>query len=163
MNEEDRVSEAAEMPPEAPQPAESSAQIADAAAAVRAEMERAAAEAAAGMAAQIARLEAELQAARALSARRETEIRCVRFLRERALDEDLAPFLLAEGECEVPDEVLIRRTEALAGAVEAAAVRTLQARAGGMQPQGGDAAPLSAAQIRATPVARLAQILGGNG
>ena len=107
----------------------------------------------------IAELRAELDAARAASVRRETEIRCGRLLRERGLSEALASVMLAPGETAASDEVLLTRAEALAGAVEAAAAEALRRRTAGMLPGIGEAAPLSAQFIRDTPVAKLSQMM----
>lgn len=106
-------------------------------------------------------LKAELHAAKTASARRETEIRCARYLREISLGEELVEILLPAGEIEVPDEVLTARVRALSEAVEAAAIRALKEKTEGILPGGAQtAAPLTGKIIRETPVARLAEIMG---
>ena len=117
--------------------------------------------AAAAHSAEIRVLEEELHAAKTASARRETEIRCARYLREMALGEELVEILLPAGEIEVPDEVLTARVRALSEAVEAAAIRALKEKTEGILPGGAQtAAPLTGKIIRETPVARLAEIMG---
>ena len=49
---------------------------------------------------------------------------------------------------------------AIAGAVEAAAMRELQSRALSIRPEGGKSTPLTGAVIRDMPIARLAEIMG---
>ncbi|MBQ7334339.1 MAG: hypothetical protein IJW95_02590 [Clostridia bacterium] len=110
--------------------------------------------------ARITELENKLKAAQLAAARRETEIRCGAYLRERGLSEEMTSFLLAPGEAEVEEEILIRRVEALSGAVEAAAMRELQSRAVRIRPEGGKSAPLTGAVIRDMPIARLAELMG---
>ena len=110
--------------------------------------------------ARITELENKLKAAQLAAARRETEIRCGAYLRERGLSEEMTSFLLAPGEAEVEEEILLHRVEALSGAVEAAAMRELQARAVRIRPEGGKSAPLSGAVIRDMPIARLAELMG---
>lgn len=110
--------------------------------------------------ARMAALEEELQKAKQSAARRETEIRCGAYLRERGLSEEMTSFLLAPGEAEVEEEILIRRVEALSGAVEAAAMRELQSRAVSIRPESGKSAPLTGAVIRNMPIARLAELMG---
>ena len=110
--------------------------------------------------ARITELENKLRAAQLAAARRETEIRCGAYLRERGLSEEMTSFLLAPGEAEVEEEILLHRVEALSGAVEAAAMRELQARAVRIRPEGGKSAPLSGAVIRDMPIARLAELMG---
>ena len=110
--------------------------------------------------ARITELENKLQAAQLAAARRETEIRCGAYLRERGLSEEMTSFLLAPGEAEVEEEILLRRVDALSGAVEAAAMRELQSRAVRIRPEGGKSAPLSGAVIRDMPIARLAELMG---
>lgn len=110
--------------------------------------------------ARITELENKLKAAQLAAARRETEIRCGAYLRERGLSEEMTSFLLAPGEAEVEEEILLRRVEALSGAVEAAAMRELQSRAVRIRPEGGKSAPLSGAVIRDMPIARLAELMG---
>ena len=66
-------------------------------------------------------------------------------------------------ETELTDETLEGRVGMLAQAVETAAARLLQERAGGMRPGCGEAAPLSAQMICRTPVARLAEMMGEEG
>ena len=110
--------------------------------------------------ARITELENKLRAAQLAAARRETEIRCGAYLRERGLSEEMTSFLLAPGEAEVEEEILLRRVEALSGAVEAAAMRELQSRAVRIRPEGGKSAPLSGAVIRDMPIARLAELMG---
>lgn len=110
--------------------------------------------------ARIAELENKLKAAQLAAARRETEIRCGAYLRERGLSEEMTSFLLAPGEAEVEEEILLHRVEALSGAVEAAAMRELQSRAVRIRPEGGKSAPLSGAVIRDMPIARLAELMG---
>ena len=72
----------------------------------------------------------------------------------------MASFLLAPDEAEVKEEILLHRVEAIAGAVEAAAMRELQARASRIRPEGGKSAPLTGAIIRDMPIARLAELMG---
>ena len=110
--------------------------------------------------ARIAELENKLEKARLAAARRETEILCGTYLRERGLSEEMTSFLLAPGEAEVETEILLHRVEALSGAVEAAAMRELQARASRIRPEGGKSAPLTGAIIRDMPIARLAELMG---
>ena len=110
--------------------------------------------------ARITELENKLKAAQLAAARRETEIRCGAYLRERGLSEEMTSFLLAPCEAEVEEEILLRRVEALSGAVEAAAMRELQSRAVRIRPEGGKSAPLSGAVIRDMPIARLAELMG---
>ena len=110
--------------------------------------------------ARIAELENKLEKARLAAARRETEILCGTYLRERGLSEEMTSFLLAPGEAEVETEILLHRVEALSGAVEAAAMRELQARATRIRPEGGKSAPLTGAIIRDMPIARLAELMG---
>lgn len=110
--------------------------------------------------ARITELESKLRAAQQAAARRETEILCDAYLRERGLSEEMTAFLLAPGEAEVEKETLLRRVEALSGAVEAAAMRELQARASRIRPEGGKSAPLTGAIIRDMPIARLAELMG---
>lgn len=110
--------------------------------------------------ARITELENKLKAAQLAAARRETEIRCGAYLRERGLSEEMTSFLLAPGEAEVEEEILLRRVEALSGAVEAAAMRELQSRAVRIRPEGGKSAPLTGAVIRDMPIARLAELMG---
>lgn len=110
--------------------------------------------------ARITELENKLKAAQLAAARRETEIRCGAYLRERGLSEEMTSFLLAPGEAEVEEEILLHRVEALSGAVEAAAMRELQSRAVRIRPEGGKSAPLSGAVIRDMPIARLAELMG---
>ena len=110
--------------------------------------------------ARITELENKLKAAQLAAARRETEIRCGAYLRERGLSEEMTSFLLAPGEAEVEEETLLRRVEALSGAVEAAAMRELQSRAVRIRPEGGKSAPLTGAVIRDMPIARLAELMG---
>lgn len=110
--------------------------------------------------ARITELENKLKAAQLAAARRETEIRCGAYLRERGLSEEMTSFLLAPGEAEVEEKILLRRVEALSGAVEAAAMRELQSRAVRIRPEGGKSAPLSGAVIRDMPIARLAELMG---
>ena len=110
--------------------------------------------------ARITELENKLKAAQLAAARRETEILCGAYLRERGLSEEMTSFLLAPGESEVEKEILLRRVEALSGAVEAAAMRELQSRAVRIRPEGGKSAPLSGAVIRDMPIARLAELMG---
>ena len=110
--------------------------------------------------ARITELENKLKAAQLAAARRETEIRCDAYLRERGLSEEMTSFLLAPGEAEVEEEILLRRVEALSGAVEAAAMRELQSRAVRIRPEGGKSAPLTGAVIRDMPIARLAELMG---
>ena len=105
-------------------------------------------------------MESKLRAAQQAAARRETEILCGAYLRERGLSEEMTSFLLAPGEAEVKEETLLRRVEALSGAVEAAAMRELQARASRIRPEGGKSAPLTGAIIRDMPIARLAELMG---
>ena len=64
------------------------------------------------------------------------------------------------GSGEVEEEILLRRVDALSGAVEAAAMRELQSRAVRIRPEGGKSAPLSGAVIRDMPIARLAELMG---
>ena len=119
------------------------------------------AESAAAHSAEIRVLEEALHAAKTASARRETEIRCARYLREMALGEELVEILLPSGEIEVPDEVLAARVRALSDAVESAAIRALKEKTEGILPGGAQtAAPLTGKIIRETPVARLAEIMG---
>ena len=54
--------------------------------------------------ARITDLENKLKAAQLAAARRETEIRCGAYLRERGLSEEMTSFLLAPGEAEVEEE-----------------------------------------------------------
>lgn len=110
--------------------------------------------------ARITELENKLKAAQLAAARRETEIRCGAYLRERGLSEEMTSFLLAPGETEVEEEILLHRVEALSGAVEAAAMRELQSRAVRIRPEGGKSAPLTGAVIRDMPIARLAELMG---
>lgn len=110
--------------------------------------------------ARITELENKLKAAQLAAARRETEIRCGAYLRERGLSEEMTSFLLAPGEAEVEEEILLHRVEALSGAVEAAAMRELQSRAVRIRPEGGKSAPLTGAVIRDMPIARLAELMG---
>jgi hypothetical protein len=110
--------------------------------------------------ARIAALEEQLKQAHRAAARRETEIRCGTYLRERGLSEEMASFLLAPDEAEVKEEILLHRVEAIAGAVEAAAMRELQSRAVSIRPEGGRSTPLTGAVIRDMPIARLAEIMG---
>ena len=110
--------------------------------------------------ARITELEGKLRAAQLAAARRETEILCGTYLRERGLSEEMTSFLLAPGEAEVETEILLHRVEALSGAVEAAAMRELQARATRIRPEGGKSAPLTGAIIRDMPIARLAELMG---
>ena len=110
--------------------------------------------------ARITELENKLKAAQLAAARRETEIRCGAYLRERGLSEEMTSFLLAPGEAEVEEEILIRRVEALSGAVEAAAMRELQSRAVRIRPESGKSASLTGAVIRDMPIARLAELMG---
>ncbi len=110
--------------------------------------------------ARITELENKLRAAQLAAARRETEILCGAYLRERGLSEEMTSFLLAPGEAEVEKEILLHRVEALSGAVEAAAMRELQSRAVRIRPEGGKSAPLSGAVIRDMPIARLAELMG---
>ena len=110
--------------------------------------------------ARITELENKLKAAQLAAARRETEIRCGAYLRERGLSEEMTSFLLVPGEAEVEEEILLRRVDALSGAVEAAAMRELQSRAVRIRPEGGKSAPLSGAVIRDMPIARLAELMG---
>lgn len=117
--------------------------------------------AAAAHSAEIRVLEEELCAAKTAAARRETEIRCARYLRERSLGEEMTEILLAPGETEVADEVLLARVSALSNAVEAAAIRALREKTEGILPgASGGAAPLTGRIIRETPVARLAEMMG---
>lgn len=117
--------------------------------------------AAAAHSAEIRALEEELHAAKTAAARRETEIRCARYLRERSLGEEMTEILLAPGETDVSDEVLLTRVAALSGAVEAAAIRALREKTEGILPgASGTAAPLTGRIIRETPVARLAEMMG---
>lgn len=110
--------------------------------------------------ARITELENKLKAAQLAAARRETEIRCGAYLRERGLSEEMTSFLLAPGEAEVEEEILLHRVEALSGAVEAAAMRELQSRAVRIRPESGKSAPLTGAVIRDMPIARLAELMG---
>ena len=109
--------------------------------------------------ARIAALESALQAEKTARARRETEIRCAGYLRERELDEELSSLLLSPEENELSDEVLLHRVEALAGAVEAACAKELRRRTGGRRPAGGVPQPLSGEMIRQMPVSQLAELL----
>ncbi len=110
--------------------------------------------------ARITELEKALRQANLAAKRRETEIRCGEFLRERGLDAALSPFILAPQETEVEEEILLHRVEALRGAVDAAALRELQSRAISTRPQGEKTAPLTGDVIRDTPIARLAEMMG---
>ena len=110
--------------------------------------------------ARITELETALRQANLTAKRRETEIRCGVFLRERGLDAALSEFILSPQETEVSEETLIHRAEALRGAVEAAALRELQSRAVSTRPEGGKTAPLTGAIIRDMPIARLAELMG---
>lgn len=117
--------------------------------------------AAAAHSAEIRVLEEALFAAETAAARRETEIRCARYLRERSLSEEMVEILLPAGETDVSDEVLAARVTALSDAVEEAAIRALREKTAGILPGGaGSAAPLTGKIIRETPVARLAEIMG---
>lgn len=107
----------------------------------------------------IAALESALAQESRARLRRETEIRCAGFLRERSLDEGLCGMILAAEETEVSDEILLMRVEALSGAVEAAAVRLLHGRAGEGRPRGGSSMPLSGEAIRDMPLSRLAELM----
>jgi hypothetical protein len=147
------------LPAEQPNEAEWEARLA----AVREECAEEARRAAEENAQRITALENELTKARTAAARRETEIRCTRMLRERALDEAFSAFLVTPEETELTDETLEERVGMLAQAVETAAARLLQERAGGMRPGCGEAAPLSAQMICRTPVARLAEMMGEEG
>ncbi len=119
------------------------------------------AEAVAAHSAEIRVLEEELHAAKTAAARRETEIRCARYLRERSLGEELVEILLPAGETDIPDEVLIGRVTALSEAVEAAAIRALREKTEGILPgASGGAVPLTGKIIRETPVARLSEMMG---
>jgi len=109
--------------------------------------------------AELAALREQIAELKRSAARRETELRCARHLRERSLDEGMVSFVLAPGETEVPDETLRLRAEALAGAVEAEAARRLREKSRSGTPAAGGAAPLSGAMIRQTPIARLAEML----
>ena len=109
----------------------------------------------------IEKLTAELLAAKTAAARRETEIRCARYLRERSLGEEMVEILLPVEETDVPDEVLAARVTALSEAVEAAAIRALREKTKGILPgASGGAVPLTGKIIRETPVARLSEIMG---
>lgn len=107
----------------------------------------------------VAALEASLAAEKRARVRRETEIRCAGFLRERALDESLCGMILGESETEVADETLLLRVEALSGAVEAAAIRLLRGRAGEGRPRAGDGVPLGREMIRDLPISRLSELM----
>lgn len=110
--------------------------------------------------ARITELEQALSQAKQAALRREAEIRCGSYLRERGLDPALSEFILSPQETEVSEETLIHRAEALQGAVEAAALRELQSRAVSTRPEGGKTAPLTGAVIRDMPIARLAELMG---
>ena len=110
--------------------------------------------------ARITELEQALSQAKQAALRREAEIRCGSYLRERGLDPALSEFILSPQETEVSEETLIHRAEALRGAVEAAALRELQSRAVSTRPEGGKTAPLTGAIIRDMPIARLAELMG---
>ena len=117
--------------------------------------------AAAAHAAEIRSLEDELFAVKTASARRETEIRCARYLRDASLDEGMTAVLLSSAETDVSDEVLLSRVAALSEAVEAAAIRALREKTERMAPgASGGSVPLSGRIIRETPVARLAEMMG---
>ena len=112
-----------------------------------------------GVQTEIAELRRQITELKRSAARRETELRCARYLRERSLDEGMVAFVLAPEETDVPDEILCTRAEALAGAVEAEAARRLREKNRTGSPAAGSAAPLTGAMIRETPIDRLAEML----
>ncbi len=109
---------------------------------------------------EIRTLEEKLQAAQIASARRETEIRCAKYLRERSLSETLTEVILSPDETELAEEVLERRIAALSDAVEAAAMRALREKTEKILPGApSGSVPLTGRIIRETPVAQLSQML----
>lgn len=115
--------------------------------------------AAADLQAELDALKVALQAARDTAAQRESEVLCMKQLRERGLDESLSPLLLSPGETEVAEEEIARRVETIAAAVEQAALRILQSRAAASRPAVGDASPVTPALLRTLPLAKLSAML----
>ena len=108
----------------------------------------------------ITELEGELLNMQQQAQQQKIRMQCLRYLRERGIPEEAVELVVPAAEAALGEEDILSRVELLSKAVEKAAVRLLEERAGRMIPRTGSQTVLTGAFIRETPVARLAEMMG---
>ena len=108
----------------------------------------------------ITELEGELLNMQHEAQQQKIRMQCMQHLRERGIPEEAVELVVPAAEATLGKEDILSRVELLSKAVEKAAVRLLEERAGRMIPRTGSQTVLTGAFIRETPVARLAEMMG---
>lgn len=108
----------------------------------------------------ITELEGELLNMQQQAQQQKIRMQCMQHLRKRGIPEEAVELVVPAAEAALGEEDILSRVELLSKAVEKAAVRLLEERAGRMIPRTGSQTVLTGAFIRETPVARLAEMMG---
>jgi hypothetical protein len=108
----------------------------------------------------ISELEGELLRMEQQAQQQKIRMQCLQCLQQRGIPEEAVELVMPQADTVLGEEDILPRIELLAKAVEKAAVRLLEERAGRMIPRTGTQTLLTGAFIRETPVARLAEMMG---